>query len=84
MAGSAPVVEKPKLGRAATITGFVFVLLILTGFSAATAVSYEDKVGEYYSSDDHGDDHADDDHSDDHADDDHADEDHGDDDHSDE
>ncbi len=65
MAGSAPVVEKPKLGRAATITGLVFVLLILTGFSAATAFSYEDKVGEYYSHDDHADDeHGDDDHSD--------------------
>lgn len=65
MAGSAPVVEKPKLGRAATITGFVFVLLILSGFSAATAFSYEDKVSEYYSSDSYGDeDHGDEDHSD--------------------
>lgn len=86
MAGSAPVVEKPKLGRAATITGFVFVLLILTGFSAATAFSYEDKVSEYYSSDGYGDDsYGEDDHSgEEYAEDDHADEDHGDEDHADE
>ena len=77
MAGSAPIEETPKLGRAATITGFIFVLLILTGFSAATAVSFEDSVSQ-----DHAEDHADD-HADDHGEDDHAD-DHGDDDHSDE
>ncbi len=87
MAGSAPVEEAPKLGRAATITGFLFVLLILTGFSAATAVSFEDSVSKIHAEDDHGDDdHAGDDHGDDdHADDDHAEDDHAeDDDHGDE
>lgn len=82
MAGSAPMEETPKLGRAATITGFLFVVLILTGFSAATAVSYEDSVShdhdEEYADDGHGeDDHAEDDHGeDDHAEDgdDHGDE----------
>ncbi len=82
MAGSAPIEETPKLGRAATITGFIFVLLILTGFSAATAVSFEDSVSQDHA-EDHADDHAEDDHADDHGEDDHAD-DHGDDDHSDE
>ena len=70
MAGSAPVVEKPKLGRAATITGFVFALLVLTGFSAATAASYRDTVSEkYYHSDEYGeegyDDHSDDEYAED-------------------
>ncbi len=71
MAGSAPIEEAPKLGRAATITGFLFVLLILTGFSAATAVSFEDSVSEDYSEEaDHSkeDDHSDEDKVDDHAD----------------
>ena len=67
MAGSAPIEETPKLGKAATIFGFVFVVLILTGFSFATVASFEDTVAEITS-------HAEDDHADDHADDDHADE----------
>ena len=82
MAGSAPVEEAPKLGKGATLAGFLFVVLILTGFSAATAISHEDKVAEIHDhshdddhGDDHADDHGDDDHGDDHADD-HADDDH--------
>ena len=83
MAGSAPVEEAPKLGRGATIAGFLFVVLILSGFSFATMMSHEDVVSEIHAEhahddehgDDHGDDHADD-HGDDHADDDHADDDH--------
>lgn len=87
MAGSAPVEEAPKLGKAATIFGTLFVVLILSAFSFSTMMSYEDTVAEINShhDDDHGDDHADDhaddhgdDHADDHAEDDHAD-DHGDD-----
>ena len=46
MAGSAPVEEAPKLGKGATIVGFLFVVMILTGFSAATAFSHEDQVSE--------------------------------------
>ncbi len=80
MAGSAPIEETPKLGKAATIFGFVFVVLILTGFSFATMTSFEDTVAEInsHAEDDHGDDHADDGHGDDHAGDDHADDDHAD------
>ena len=79
MAGPAPVVEKPKLGRGATIAGLIFALLVLTGFSAGTAASYRDSVFESHS----GDDHADEEHADDHSDEEHADEEHADD-HSDE
>lgn len=49
MAGSAPVEEKPQLGRGATITGLIFALLILGGFSAGTAASFRDTVSEKYS-----------------------------------
>lgn len=69
MAGSAVPEETPKLGWKATVAGFVFAAAVLGGFSAATAVSYEDK-----GYDTHGDDHADDGHTDDeeHSDDDHS------------
>lgn len=46
MAGPAPVVEKPKLGRSATVAGLIFALLVLSGFGAGTAVSYRDTVAE--------------------------------------
>ncbi len=75
MAGSAPVVEKPKLGRSATITGFIFALLVLTAFSGATAASYRDTVSEKYGhSDEYSDDYGDEYSDDEHAEDDHADE----------
>lgn len=51
MAGPAPVVEKPQLGRGATIAGLIFALIVLTGFSAGTAVSYRDSVSESHSGD---------------------------------
>ncbi len=73
MAGSAPVEEGPKLGRGATIAGFLVAVLILSGFSAATALSHEDKVAEIKEELSHADDYGDD-----HADDDYADDDHGD------
>lgn len=77
MAGPAPVVEKPKLGRGATIAGLIFALLVLTGFSAGTAVSYRDSVSESHG-DDHGEEYGDDHSDEESADDDHADEEHAD------
>lgn len=69
MAGTPVPEESPKLGWKATVAGLVFALAVLGGFSAATAVSYEDK-----GHDDHGEEHSDDD-GDDHSEsDDHGDE----------
>ena len=62
MAGSPqPVPEAPKLGMKATIAGLVFVILVLTGFGAATAASYDgdSKYGDEYG-DDYGDEYGDD------------------------
>jgi hypothetical protein len=59
MAGT-PVPEKSlKFGWKATVAGLIFALAVLGGFSAATAVSYEDDKGH----DDHGEEH-DEDHAD--------------------
>ncbi|MFT7476142.1 MAG: hypothetical protein ACI81L_003090 [Verrucomicrobiales bacterium] len=57
MAGSPETEETPKLGLKATIAGLVFALIVLGGFSAATAASYEDH------GDDHGADEAEAEHS---------------------
>ena len=59
MAGSPEVEETPKLGIKATIAGLVFALVVLGGFGAATAASYEDD-GDH--GDDHGEEHETDDH----------------------
>ena len=48
MAGSTPPEDTPKLGVKATIAGLIFALVVLGGFGAATAASYED-------TNDHGD-----------------------------
>lgn len=61
MAGTPEPEETPELGWRATVAGLVFALLVLGGFSAATAVSYEDDKSH---GDDHGEEHSDDeDHS---------------------
>lgn len=65
MAGTPVPEEGPKLGWKATVAGFVFAAAVLGGFSAATAVSYEDKGYDDHS-DDHGEEHGDD-HGDDHS-----------------
>lgn len=65
MAGPAVPEPKPDLGWKATVAALVFVVTILTGFGAATAVSFDDTS--------HSDDsHAEDSHDDDHAEDSHA------------
>lgn len=62
MAGTPVPEEQPKLGWKATVAGLIFALAVLGGFSAATAISYDDDHGA-----DHGEeqneDHADETHS---------------------
>ena len=64
MAGTPVPEETPKLGWKATVAGLVFALAVLGGFSAATAVSYEDK-GHDDHGEEHGDDHSDEEHGED-------------------
>lgn len=64
MAGTPVPEESPQLGWKATVAGLVFALLVLGGFSAATAVSYEDDKSH---GDDHGEELSEDDHADDEA-----------------
>jgi hypothetical protein len=59
VAGSPEIEEAPKLGLKATIAGLVFALVVLGGFSAATAASYEDDGGQ---GDEHGEELEGDDH----------------------
>lgn len=68
MASSPPPEDGPKLGIKATIAGLVFVLVVLSSFGVATAVSYEDNMhyDDHSEDSDYGDDHSgdDEDHSD--------------------
>lgn len=64
MAGTPVPEEQPKLGWKATVAGLIFALAVLGGFSAATAISYDDGHDDNHG-EEHSEDHADETHSDD-------------------
>ena len=68
MAGTPVPEESPKFGLKATVAALIFAVAVLGGFSAATAVSYEDDKGHDDHGEEHGEDHSDDEHDENHAD----------------